>query len=266
MADKESTTTVPAVFISHGSPMVAIERGEFQQSLAAFGERLRPLAIVVISAHWGSSASIAISSAKRYEAVHDFGGFPHALYELTYSPPGSPELALRMAEQLQQAGWAAELVDNDRIDHGVWIPLRLMYPAADIPIVQLSVPLRFTPRQLVEVGQVLKPLRSENILIVGSGGIVHNLRLFRGGEINPPVEPWAKEFDDWFAARLEEGDVGSLLRFEELAPQVRLAVPTFEHLAPVFIVLGAVDGYKEVRPIFEGFQYGTISMRSFAIA
>ena len=148
-----------------------------------------------------SSSSIAISRAERYEAVHDFGGFPRALYEITYAPPGLPGLAQRIAGQLQQAGWPAELVDNPGIDHGVWIPLQLMYPAADIPIVQLSVPLEFTPQQLFDVGKILKPMRSENILILGSGGIVHNLRLFRGGETNPPVEPWAQEFDDWFGVQ-----------------------------------------------------------------
>ena len=266
MADPESSELAPAVFISHGSPMVALERGRYQESLAAFGQSHRPSAIVVVSAHWGSSSSIAVSRAERYEAVHDFGGFPRALYEITYAPPGLPGLAQRIAEQFQQAGWPAELVDNPGIDHGVWIPLRLMYPAADIPIVQLSVPLEFTPQQLFDVGKILKPMRSENILILGSGGIVHNLRLFRGGETNPPVEPWAQEFDNWFGDRLEQRDVASLLRFEEEGPHARLAVPTFEHLAPVFIVLGAADGYQTVRPIFQGFQYGSISMRSFAIA
>ncbi len=258
--------TAPAVFVSHGSPMVAVERGPFQDALAAFGRRVRPQAIVAVSAHWGSSTSVLISAADGYETIHDFGGFPPALYELTYSPPGSPDLAQRIAGLLQSDGWKTEITTTRGLDHGVWIPLRLMYPHADIPVVQLSVPLDLTPQQLYDLGKSLQPLRSENILIFGSGGIVHNLRLFRGGPVDQPVEPWVKEFDDWFKAKLEQHEIAALIRYRELAPHAEMAVPTFEHFAPVFIVLGAASGSEKTASIFEGFQYGALSMRSFAIA
>jgi 4,5-DOPA dioxygenase extradiol len=258
--------TAPAVFISHGSPMVAVERGPFQDALAGFGARVRPKAIVAVSAHWGSSTSISISAAERYEAIYDFGGFPPALYQLTYSPPGSPELAQRIAGLLKSDGWKSELTTTRGLDHGVWIPLRLMYPEATIPVVQLSVPLDLTPQQLYDLGKTLQPLRAENIMIFGSGGIVHNLRMFRGGPVDQPVEPWAKEFDDWFEAKLEAHKIGDLIRYQELAPHAELAVPTFEHFAPVFIVLGAASGSGTIESIFEGFQYGALSMRSFSIA
>ncbi len=258
--------TAPAVFISHGSPMVALERGPFQDALAGFGQRVRPKAIVAVSAHWGSTTSILISAADRYETIHDFGGFPPALYELRYSPPGSPELAQRIAGLLKSDGWKSEITTTRGLDHGVWIPLRLMYPEADIPVVQISVPLDLTPQQLYEIGETLQPLRSENIMIFGSGGIVHNLQMFRGGPIDQPVEPWVREFDDWFKGKLEQQKIADLIRYRELAPHPELAVPTFEHFAPVFIVLGAGSGSDKIEPIFEGFQYGALSMRSFAVA
>ncbi len=252
-------------FISHGAPTVAIERGAYQDSLAEFGARVRPQAIVALSAHWGSAATVGVSNAEHLHAVHDFGGFPPALYELQYSPPGSPELAGRVAASLTRAGSTAELVNHAGVDHGVWIPLRLMYPDARIPVVQLSVPLELTPEQLFQIGRTLSPLRDEDVLILGSGGIVHNLRLFRGGQVDLPVEDWAKAFDDWFAEKLQQGDIAGLLAYRELAPHADLAVPTFEHLAPVFVVLGASRHGARVEPIFEGFQYGTISLRSFAL-
>ncbi len=258
--------TAPAVFISHGSPMVAQERGLFQDALAGFGQRFRPKAIVAVSAHWGTSTSILISATERYETIHDFGGFPPALYELRYAPPGSPELAQRIAGLLKSGGWKSEITTTRGLDHGVWIPLRLMYPEAGISVVQISVPLDLTPHQLYEIGETLQALRSENIMIFGSGGIVHNLQKFRGGPIDQPVEPWVREFDDWFKVKLEQQKIADLIRYRELAPHPELAVPTFEHFAPVFIVLGAGSGSDKIETIFEGFQYGALSMRSFAVA
>jgi 4,5-DOPA dioxygenase extradiol len=256
---------IPAVFVSHGSPAVAIEHGAYQDALAAFGRKQRPDAVFVVSAHSSGSNAVSISAAERYRAVHDFGGFPQALYDLTYSPPGSPALAKRVASGLKEQGWAAELVAEDGLDHGVWIPMRLMYPEARIPVVPLAVP-DSSPEQLYKFGLALAPFRSENVMIMGSGGIVHNLRMFRGGPTDQPVASWAKEFDDWFQQKLEEHDVASLLHYRELAPHAELAVPTLDHFAPVFPILGAATDYTQVETIFEGFQYGSISMRSFAIA
>lgn len=254
------------MFISHGSPAVAIERGAYQNALAAFGHRVQPDAVLAISAHSSSSNAVSIGAAARYQAVHDFGGFARALYDLTYSPPGSPGLAKRVASLLKEQGWAAELAEEGGLDHGAWVPLRLMYPEATIPVIPLAMPPHFNPQQLYKLGQALASLRSENVLILGSGGIVHNLLLFRGGPPDEAVVPWAKQFDDWFKQKLVEHDVASLLRYRELAPHAELAVPTFDHFAPVFPVLGAAAGYSRIETIFEGFQYGSISMRSFAIA
>jgi 4,5-DOPA dioxygenase extradiol len=256
---------MPTAFISHGAPTVAIEHGAYQDSLAAYGTRVRPKAIVALSAHWGSAATVGVGRATQLHSVHDFGGFPPALYELQYAPPGSPELAERVGDSLKHAGWTAEFVNRAGLDHGVWIPLRLMYPDAKIPVVQLSVPLEFKPEQLYQIGRTLAALAEQDVLILGSGGIVHNLRLFRGGEVDLPVEDWAKAFDDWFAEKLQRGQITDLLAYRELAPHAGMAVPTFEHLAPVFVVLGAARDGARVELIFEGFQYGTISLRSFAL-
>ena len=257
---------MPSMFVSHGSPMVVLETGPYQQALAAFGKRTRPAAIVVISAHWGTTTEVEIASAERHHLIYDFGGFPPALYRLQYNVTGAPELAERIAQQLQPGRWQAHLNPARGLDHGVWVPLRLMYPGADIPTVEVSVPLSLSPEQLFSLGQCLAPLTGEGVLILGSGGIVHNLFLFRGGPREQRPEPWAVEFDTWFKISLESGDIGGLLQYSQRAPHARLAVPTFEHFAPVFVTLGAAHRPATVEHIYEGFEYGHLSMRSFALA
>jgi len=256
---------VPPVFLSHGSPMVALERGPYQGALVKLGHRLKSSAIVAISAHWSSLATVFVSAAQGHEAIYDFGGFPRKLYDLTYSPPGEPALAKRISNDLRANGWRARLINEGGLDHGAWMPLRLMYPEAEIPVVPLSVPLALTPKQLFGLGLTLAPYRYENVLIMGSGGIVHNRTLFRGGEKDQPSERWAREFDKWFADKLARHDLASLFEYRRLGPYADRAVPTFEHLAPVFIVLGAGCGFTRVQTIAAGFEYGLISMRSFAL-
>ena len=256
---------VPAVFVSHGSPMAAMQRGPYQGALVKLGQRLKSSAVIAISAHWSSSATVFVSAAKEHHAIYDFGGFPHQLYDLTYSPAGDPALAKRIVNALRASGCKARLIDEGGLDHGVWMPLRLMYPEATVPVVPLSVPLRFTPKQLFELGLALAPYRGERCLILGSGGLVHNLTLF-GGPKDQPIEWWAIEFDKWFAEKVAKHDLASLLDYKTLGPHANRAVPTFEHLAPVFIVLGAGCGYIRVETIARGFEYGSISMRSFALA
>ena len=140
--------SVPSVFVSHGSPMVALQAGPYQDALAQFGRSVRPCAIVSISAHWGSGKTISVTSIKRNTTIHDFGGFPAPLYELTYNAPGDPELASDIVGLLQENGFHAATTTNRGLDHGTWIPLRLMYPEADIPVVAMSVPLQLSPKEL----------------------------------------------------------------------------------------------------------------------
>lgn len=265
MSPNPQSEVTPAVFISHGSPMVAIQRGAYQDAVAQFGRSVRPKAIVTISAHWGSGTTIGITGAARHTTIHDFGGFPAALYEQTYNAPGSPELAARIAGLLGTGGWAAEITQERGLDHGVWIPLRLMYPAAEVPVVALSIPLQMSPAELYRIGEALAPLRREGVLVLGSGGIVHNLRLVNFVDQHAAVELWAAEFDGWFRDAVQQKNLHALFDFAKAAPQARRAVPTFEHFAPVFAVLGA-GGAGAVSTIYEGFEHGSISMRSFAVA
>ena len=266
MTSPESAASMPVVFISHGSPMVAIQRGPYQDSLAEFGRKVHPRAIVAILAHWDSSTAIGINEAARHSTMHDFAGFPPALYELTYNAPGSPEVAKYIASLLREGKWEPGITTGRGLDHGVWIPLRLMYPGADIPVVELSIPLQFSPEELYRIGEALAPLRREGVLILGSGGVVHNLRLADFGDVHEAVAPWAAEFDAWFRDAVEQKKFADLFRFQETAPHARLAVPTFEHFAPVFVVLGAGSTVSRVSTIYEGFEHANISMRSFAMA
>ena len=252
--------------VSHGSPMVAIETGLYQEALGRFGREQLPAAIVVISAHWDSGDVVRITSAAKHHLIYDFGGFPGKLYELTYPAVGSPELAQRIDAVLRDAD-VPSAQDADRgLDHGVWIPLRLMYPKADVPVVELSIPGTRSPAELFRIGTLLSPLRSEGVLILGSGGIVHNLTRLDWRHRDGPPEAWALDFDRWFAAKLEAWDTDGLLRYQQTAPSAALAVPTNEHFHPVFVALGAARERGSIEHIHEGFQYGTLSMRSFAIA
>jgi 4,5-DOPA dioxygenase extradiol len=266
MAGSVPTHKMPAVFVSHGSPMVALQQGLYQDALAAFGRSHSPKAIVVVSAHWGTGTTIEITGDNTHRTIHDFGGFPSELYALTYDAPGSPTLAATVARMLEDAGWKSSVTRERGLDHGAWIPLRILYPGADIPVVALSVPLQFSPEQLYRVGRSLSPLLAEGVLILGSGGIVHNLRQVHFEDRHAAVDPWAAEFDKWFAEGVKSHDHKALFDFAEAAPYARMAVPTFEHFAPVFAVLGAGADSVDVSTIFEGFEHGNISMRSFAIA
>jgi 4,5-DOPA dioxygenase extradiol len=246
--------------------MVAVQRGPYQDALAEFGRSVHPRAIVAISAHWGSSTAIGITASARHTTTHDFGGFAPELYELTYDAPGSPELAERIAGLLREGGWEPRITAERGLDHGVWIPLRLMYPAAEIPVVEISVPLQLPPEDLYRIGETLAPLRAEGVLILGSGGVVHNLRLVHFDKVDHAVDSWAAEFDEWFRDAVAQKKLTELFQFQNLALHAQMAVPTFEHFAPVFVVLGAAPRYDRVSTIYEGFEHGNLSMRSFAIA
>jgi 4,5-DOPA dioxygenase extradiol len=251
----------PAVFVSHGSPMVAIQDGAYQQALKAFGDKLTPTSILVVSAHWDSGRTVSITDCDRNTLIYDFGGFPRELYELKYDAPGSKSLASEVASQLDSK-FKVELDSSRGLDHGAWVPLRLMFPKADIPVVELSIPTSLSPQELFELGRQLAPLRERGTLILGSGGIVHNLRTVDFHAQHGSPEAWAEKFNRWFAETLEARDIQQLFNYES-APNSKLAVPTPEHFVPVFVVMGAAENSKAPETIFEGFEYRTISMRSF---
>lgn len=245
--------------------MVAIEDGPYQQALARFGRENRPAALVVVSAHWESGAQVRVTSAQRHHVIHDFGGFPDTLFELGYEAPGEPALARRVAEAVTGAGIVASLDGARGLDHGVWIPLRLMYPDARIPVVAVSLPDALDPRTLMRMGESLRPVLADGVLLMGSGGLVHNLRRLDWRNRDRPPEPWAEAFDSWVHERLGKADYAPLAGYRDTAPNAALAVPTAEHFDPLFVVMGAAEEGARPVPIYEGFQHGTLSMRSFAL-
>ena len=250
----------PSVFVSHGSPMVAVERDAYTEALEAFGRAVRPRALVVVSAHWQTRGGVAITSAERHQVIHDFGGFPEALYRLDYPAPGDPALADDVVGRLGAAGFASRLDPDRGIDHGVWIPLRIAWPDGAIPVVQVSLP-EMPPQDLLRLGQALAPLRGQGVLVLGSGGIVHNLGQLDWARKHAAPHPWAVAFDAWMAERIARGDVAGLAAYRETAPQARRAAPTTEHLDPLFVALGAAGG-DPAETLFAGFHHGSLGMRS----
>ena len=193
----------------------------------------------MLSAHWGTAQPVA-SIATRPETIHDFYGFPRALYELRYPAPGAPELGNRAAELLERAGIPAA-TDDYGLDHGAWVPLLLMFPEADVPVAQLSIQPRLDAAHHYRVGRALRDLRDEGVMIVGSGQITHNLRAADFGARPEDADPRVTEFTDWFEARLAERDIDALLDYRRRAPHAVLMHPTDEHLLPVFSALGAAS-------------------------
>ncbi len=257
----------PALFISHGAPTLALEtEGEYAGALRAFCAALPPpRALVVFSGHFQEPAPIRITSGARPPLLYDFGGFPEEMYRIRYDAPGDPELASEIRVLLDRAGIGAALDPGRPWDHGAWVPLRLAFPDARVPVVEVSIPSGASPEKLLQVGTALAPLREKNVLVIGSGGIVHNLRRVSHSSTSARVEPWAVEFDRWVADRLAAMEVEPLLSYASLAPNAVLAVPTPEHFDPLFVVLGTRNESDRAVPIYEGFQYGTLSLRSFAL-
>ncbi len=231
---------LPSLSLSHGSPMTAIQDSPARRFLAGLADHLpRPDAILIASAHW-ETAEPAVASAARPETVHDFWGFPAPLYDIRYPAPGAPALADRVAALLVSAGLGrGDLRDPKQgLDHGAWVPLSLAFPAADIPVAQISIQHPKGPRHHLALGQALAPLREEGVLVIGSGSLTHNLRAFFGQPLDSPVEPWVSAFADWVADRLAAGDLAALLNYRAMAPHAVQNHPRDEHLLPLFVALG----------------------------
>ena len=245
--------------------MFAIDSGEYGEALRRFGDRIpRPAAIVVVSAHREAPWPIRVNAAARPPLIYDFGGFPKALYELTYPAPGSPQLAGEVVRLLSDAGLPAEPDPTRGWDHGVWIPLRLLYPEASVPVVEVSLPVPREPQTVLQMGAALAPLRRRGILLVGSGGIVHNLGLARLDRTEGPVDDWARQFDEWVRERVDRRDVDEIVPYRERAPHARLAVPATEHFDPLLFALGAAEEGDTTEEVASGFQFSNLSLTSLA--
>jgi 4,5-DOPA dioxygenase extradiol len=264
--------TLPTLFVSHGSPMIALEpreAGHFMQRLGpALTTRFgRPKAILMISAHTLTREPVLLTAA-RHEAIYDFGGFDPQLSTLRYDAPGAPELPPRVAALLQGAGLPVHQVAEGGLDHGIWTPLRYLFPEADIPVLPLGWPPNWSPARLLALGRALAPLASEGVLIVGSGSITHNLRrVFANGRmpaVDQPVTPESQAFREWFAAHVAAGDWAALADYREQAPNARLMHPTDEHLLPFYVAAGAAGEQATGRRIHASFTHGDLGMDAYA--
>lgn len=247
----------PVSFVAHGSPTLATDEKKGRE-LRAWAELVpAPSSILVVSAHW-EECPLTLSAVDRPETIHDFGGFPKELYELRYAAPGAPELAESVVDLLG----SRTVERSDRgLDHGAWVPLLHMFPQRDVPVLQLSMPRDMSPEELYSVGAALSPLRERGVWILGSGNLVHNLRLLDWSDRGPPPS-WAVEFDAWVVETLSSGDVDALLAAERSAPAFQLAHPTDEHLRPLYVVAGAGElGDSELLFPVTGFEFGNLSRR-----
>ncbi|HLP90108.1 MAG TPA: class III extradiol ring-cleavage dioxygenase [Nostocaceae cyanobacterium] len=258
-------TSLPSVFISHGAPDLPIRDGEASRFLQQLGHSLpQPEAILVISAHWNTPYPI-VSTALHPRTIHDFSGFSGLLYQLSYPAPGSPSLGKRVIELLTTAGIECQTNENRGLDHGAWTPLILAYPKADIPVTQLSIQYDSSPKEHFQIGQALRSLRDEGVLIISSGGATHNL-----WELDyiydAPAPIWVQKFDHWLADALNRNDIETLINYRQLAPYAIENHPTEEHLLPLFVALGAAGKEAKTTQLHSSFTYGVLSMAAYAFA
>jgi 4,5-DOPA dioxygenase extradiol len=258
-ADRKSAL-MPVLFIGHGSPMNAIEDSEFSRAWRDVARHIpRPAAILSISAHWQSDGA-RVTAMKQPRTIHDFSGFPDELNNMSYPASGSPDLARKVREL---PGIGPIEPDQDwGLDHGTWAVLCRMYPEADIPVVQLSLDHNRTPDDHYKLGRLLRPLREQGVLILGSGNMVHNLGMMGWTEM---AFDWAARFDLKLKSLIEEREDESLVNYADLGPDARLAIPTNEHYLPMLYALASTSKDEPVRFFAEKVTLGSISMRCFQI-
>lgn len=253
-------TTAPSLFISHGSPMFALEPGELGPNLRDVGESLRDIAaVLVVSPHW-QTRGVRVATSAAPETIHDFGGFPAPLYRLQYPAPGAPALALEASRLLAAAGFDVALDAQRGLDHGAWVPLRYLFPQADVPVFQVSLPHGLDAAGALRLGRALAPLRERGVLVVGSGSLTHNLYEFRQ-HINDPE--YAQQFADWTRDAVAARDIDALVAYRARAPHAQRAHPSEEHYLPLLVAAGASGEGDAARLVAGGMTYGVLSMDSF---
>ncbi len=255
----------PTVFFSHGTPMLAYGEDPYQETLLAYAESFpKPKAILCISAHSLSNDQIHVLKCEQNRIQHDFTGFPKDLYQIQYTCPGLPALSDDVADLLAKAGMNVSLGSEGPLDHGIWIPLSHLYPKGDVPVVRISLPINFLPAQILKMGHVLSKLREQGVLIMASGGAVHNLGKIQWSKKSSPGLPWATEFESWLAHCLMTKDVETLMAFEE-HPHFQQAHPSTEHFLPIIFSIGSALPGDEVSILFSGIEYESLSMLCFSL-
>ena len=257
------TARQPSLFVSHGSPTMPLETSAANTFLRGLGAALgRPEAILMVSAHWDTERP-AVSGAERPETIHDFYGFPPELYRLHYPAPGAPQLARRVADLLGAQKIPVDIDPGRGLDHGAWTPLILAYPRADIPVAQFSIQSHLGPAHHVRLGEALRPLRDEGVLIIASGGATHNLRELSRQRGNPVPQQWTAEFNDWLADAVLARRMAELVDYRTRAPQAVRNHPTDEHLIPLYVALGAGDPAGSTQRLHTSIESGVISMDAY---
>ena len=266
MSAPKMSAAMPSLFISHGSPMTAIMDTPAHRWLKSLASDLpRPKAILVATAHFEEDVPVFTSDAKP-DMIYDFGGFPQLLYEIVYPAPGEPDLALKAAHLVNDAGFRTGLVQNRGFDHGTWVPLKLMYPDADIPVVQVSVQHEKGPAHHISLGQALAPLRGEGVLIMGSGSLTHNLwELSRNrADVDAQAKDWVVAFTEWVAEKVEAGDADAIANYRSQAPFAKENHPRDEHFLPLPFAMGAAGkGGSKGQRVHASYDYGLLAMDAF---
>jgi 4,5-DOPA dioxygenase extradiol len=251
----------PALFVSHGAPTFAIEPGLLGPKLTQFGGRLSNLAaVMVVSAHW-QTPGLQVMRTAAPKTIHDFGGFPPALYRIQYPAPGNPALATETRALLEAAGFEASFDDTRGLDHGAWVPMLYLRPEARTPVFQVSLPFDFNAADALRLGKALAPLRERGAMVMGSGSLTHNLREI--GQSDPNMTRYAYEFTAWVRRRVQEKDLAALADYRRRAPHAERAHPTDEHFLPLLVAVGASGAEDVVQIIEGGMTYGVLSMESY---
>lgn len=255
-----SSQKMPVLFIGHGNPMNAIANNPYTQTLHKLGKDLpRPRAILCISAHW-LTGNLQITAMNQPRTIHDFYGFPQELFAVQYPAPGAPDIAQDIFDLLK-TDYPVTLDETWGLDHGTWSVLKHIYPAADIPVLQLSIAIRQSPQFQFDIGKKLAPLKDQGILIVGSGDIVHNLRVINFSS-TAPAFPWAESFNQWTQDKLDEKNFSAIVNASLLREDGKLSIPTPDHWYPFLTSLGAADENQRPLVIYDGIENSSISMKS----
>ncbi len=255
--------TLPTLFLSHGSPMHALNAGAAGEVWATLAKQLpTPKAVLMVTAHWETHLPMFSGNVKP-SMIYDFGGFPDELYKIVYPAPGAPDIAARAQTLLKAAGFTAGIDGCRGFDHGTWVPLLKLYPDADVPVVQLSVQPAMHPRHHYDVGRALAPLTKEGVLIVCSGHLTHNLRDYMMARGQGAHTPYADNFQRWVFEHLAAHDVDALTHYRDEAPEAARAHPTEEHFMPLFVALGAAGDDAKSTRVFDGFEGNALAMDAY---